>query len=138
MTTVEKSPAEQMRFTSRQLVQEFGHGQDCDEELRDGIRTLIEAELVDETSRRPVDVVLLWHREGDGDLIEALTGAQANLSPDGTIWLLTPRKGREGYVEPGDIMEAITEAGLPRTGNETVVIGENWGATRAPMLGNNH
>ena len=37
-----------------------------------------------------LDAVLLWWREDDGDLTDALVDAITLLADDGVIWLLTP------------------------------------------------
>ena len=51
----------------------------------------------------------------DGDLVDALVDAIAPLADNGVIWLLTPKRGRAGYVEPSDISEAAPTAGLSQT-----------------------
>src|SRR6266851_5540297 len=89
-----------------QVVQEIGYDDDCDEQLRDEIDGLENVELVDEDYDDVVDVVLLWWRDGDGDLVDALVDALTPLADGGYIWLLTPKAGREGHVEPSDIGEA--------------------------------
>ena len=71
--------------------------------------------MVDEDSDEVVDVVLLWYRDDDGDLVDVLVDAIAPLADDGFIWLLTPKRGRDGYVEPSDIAEAAPTAGLSQT-----------------------
>ena len=62
-----------------------------------------------------VDVVLLWWRDGDGDLVDALVDALTPLADGGYIWLLTPKAGRDGHVEPSEIGEAAPTAGLSQT-----------------------
>src|SRR6478752_2529012 len=62
------------------------------------------------------DVVLLWWREDDGDLVDALVDAIASLADDGVVWLLVPKSGRAGHVEPGDVTEAAPTAGLAQIG----------------------
>ena len=49
-----------------------------------------------------------------------LVDAIAPLADDGVIWLLTPKRGRAGYVEPSDIAEAASIAGLSQTSIATV------------------
>jgi hypothetical protein len=66
--------------------------------------------MVDEDTDEVADVVLLWWREDDGDLVDALVDAIASLADDGVVWLLVPKSGRPGHVEPGD----VTEAAPPR------------------------
>jgi hypothetical protein len=46
------------------------------------------------------------------------------LADTGVIWLLTPKTGRDGYVEPSDIAEATRTAGLAQT--TTVPSGLLW------------
>ena len=71
-----------------------------------------------------LDAVLLWWRDGDGDLTDALINAIPLLADDGVIWLLTPKTGRDGYVEPSEIAEATRTAGLAQT--TTVAGGPRW------------
>ena len=75
-----------------------------------------------------VDAALLWFREEDGDLTDALVDAITPLADQGVVWLLTPKPGREGHVEPEDIAEAAQTAGLRQT--STISAGENWQGTR--------
>ena len=75
-----------------------------------------------------VDVVLLWWRDDDGDLTDTLLDVMTPLADDGVIWVLTPKTGREGYVEPSDIAEAASTSNLAQTSN--VSISEDWMGTR--------
>jgi hypothetical protein len=97
------------------VVQELGYDDDVDHALRDGIENRLDEEMVDEESDDVVDVVILWFRDGDGDLVDTLVDAIAPLADTGVIWLLSPKRGREGYVEPSDISEAAPTAGLSQT-----------------------
>jgi hypothetical protein len=110
------------------IVLESGYDEDVDEGLRAGIADLIGDDLVDEDTDEVVDVVLLWYRDGDGDLADTLVDAIAPLADDGYIWLLTPKRGRDNYVEPSDIAEAASIAGLSQTLIAT--IGHEWAAAR--------
>jgi hypothetical protein len=110
------------------VVQELGYDEDCDEDLRDAIAGVDGVELVDEDYDDVVDVVLLWWREGDGDLVDALVDAVAPLADGGYIWLLTPKAGRDGHVEPSDIGEAAPTAGLSQT--SSISAGRDWSGTR--------
>ena len=110
------------------VVQELGYDDDCDEELRDAIADVDGVELVDEEYDDVVDVVLLWWRDGDGDLVDALVDAVAPLTDGGYIWLLTPKAGRGGHVEPTDIREAAPTAGLSQT--SSLSAGRDWSGTR--------
>src|SRR3712207_7858046 len=76
------------------VVQELGWDEDADEDLRDAIVDLSGGEMVDEDTDEVADVVLLWWREDDGDLFDALTDAITSLADDGVVWLLVPKSGR--------------------------------------------
>ena len=110
------------------VVQELGYDDDVDDELRAAIEERTGEEMVDEDSDEVVDVVLLWYREDDGDLVDVLVDAIAPLADNGFIWLLTPKRGRAGYVEPSDIAEAAPTAGLSQTSLATA--GPDWSAAR--------
>lgn len=97
------------------VVQEVGYDEDVDHDLRDAIESRLDDDMVDEDSDEVVDVVLLWFREDDGDLVDTLVDAIAPLADNGVVWLLTPKRGRAGYVEPSDISEAAPTAGLSQT-----------------------
>ena len=110
------------------VVQELGYDDDCDEQLRDAIAAADRVELVDEDYDDVVDVVLLWWRDGDGDLVDALVDALTPLADGGYIWLLTPKAGRANHVEPSDIGEAAPTAGLSQT--SSLSVGRDWSGTR--------
>lgn len=110
------------------VVQELGYDDDVDHDLRDAIENRLDAEMVDENSDEVVDVVLLWFRSDDGDLVDALVDAIAPLADNGLIWLLSPKRGRGGYVEPSDIAEAAPVAGLSQT--SLLPLGSDWTGAR--------
>jgi len=114
---------------------EVGNDEDCDEGLRSAVVERIGADFVREGSDDVVDVVLLWWREGDGDLVDALVDALGPLADSGVIWLLTPKVGRPGHVEPSDINDAAPTAGLQQT--SSISAGSDWSGTRlvAPRSG---
>ena len=120
--------AARMGFRPGMIVQEVGWDEDVDDELRAAIEEIVGEEMVDEDSDEVVEVVLLWYREDDGALVDTLVDAIAPLADNGFIWLLTPKRGRPGYVEPSDIAEAAPTAGLSQTSLATV--GPEWGAAR--------
>ncbi len=120
--------AERMGIAPGMVVQELGYDSDVDELLRVAIEDRTGEEMVDEDSDDVVDVVLLWYREDDGDLVDVLVDAIAPLADNGFIWLLTPKRGRAGYVEPSDIAEAAPTAGLSQTSLATP--GPDWAAAR--------
>jgi hypothetical protein len=93
------------------VVQELGWDSDADEALREELLAAIGTDFVYE-ALEAVDVVLLWWRADDGDLADDLVDALTDLGPKGYIWLLLPKVGRDGYVEPSDLSEAALTAGL--------------------------
>lgn len=110
------------------IVMELGWDDDVDQELRDQLEEQTGEEIVDEDSDEVVDVVLVWYRDGDGDLTDLLVDAIGPLADDGMIWLLTPKRGRAGYVEPSDISEAASVAGLSET--TIVTVSADWSANK--------
>ena len=126
--SVDTQPAIRLGFTPGQVVQEIGYDEDTDEELRGGIEALTGSELVDEDYDDVVDAVLLWYREDDGDLVDVLVDALSALADGGHIWLLTPKAGRPGHIEPSDIGEAAPTAGLSQT--SSVSASRDWAGTR--------
>ncbi len=97
------------------VVGEIGYDDDIDHDLREAVEGIIGSELLDEDADDVLDAVILWWRGADGDLTDALVDAITLLADTGVIWLLTPKTGRDGYVEPSDIAEATRTAGLAQT-----------------------
>ncbi|NIJ13528.1 hypothetical protein FHU38_003872 [Saccharomonospora amisosensis] len=124
----QNSVAERLGIKPDMVVQELGWDEDVDEEVRAAIEEHIEGELLDEDADEVIDVVLLWWRDGDGDLGDALVDARAPLEENGVIWVLTPKTGQPGHVEPSEIAEAVPTVGLSQTSNLSV--GEGWTGTR--------
>ncbi len=111
-----------------QTVQELGYDDDSDDALRKAIEGYCGSELLDQDTDEVVDVVLLWFREDDGDLVDAIVDAITPLTDHGVVWLLTPKYGRPGHIEPADIAEAAPTAGLQQT--STVNAAADWQGTR--------
>ncbi|MET7300550.1 DUF3052 domain-containing protein [Embleya sp. NPDC005575] len=122
------NPATRLDFAPGQIVQEIGYDEDVDHDLRESIESLTGQDLVDENYDDVADAVLLWFRSEDGDLTDALVDAIGLLEDGGLIWILTPKKGRDGYVEPGDVSDAAHTAGLGHT--ESVGVGKDWSGCR--------
>jgi len=123
--------AVRLGFTSGQVVQEFGYDDDVDSDLRAAVEQATGNDLVDEQYDDVTDGVIIWWRDDDGDLTDALVDAQTVLDDGGIIWVLTPKAGRGGHIDHGEIEEAATTAGLHAT--STFAIASDWSATR---LGN--
>ncbi|MGW7067374.1 DUF3052 domain-containing protein [Streptomyces sp. NPDC054855] len=122
------NPAARLGFQPEQVVQEIGYDDDVDQELREAIEGVIGSELVDEDYDDTADAVVLWFREDDGDLTDALVDATQLIEEGGDLWLMTPKTGRDGYVEASDINEAATTAGLAQT--KSINAGKDWTGSR--------
>lgn len=122
------SLAEVFDFSTGQLIQEFGYDDDVDMDLRDAIEDAVDEDLEDEDSQEIVDAVIVWWREGDGDLVDTLVDSLATLVAGGPVWVLTPKAGRPGHVDPVDIQDAAKVAGLRYM--KAVSLAGGWGATR--------
>ena len=131
--TAGQNVAAKLGFKSSQVVQEFGYDDDVDQDLREAIEGVTGSELLDEDADEVVDAVLLWWREDDGDLVDALVDALTVLAEGGQIWLLTPKAGRDGHVEPSDIEEASQTAGLHPT--SSISASRDWAGTRLSTRG---
>ena len=110
------------------VVQEIGWDDDVDEAVRDAVEERCGDELLDDDADEVIELVLLWWRESDGDLADTLMDAIGPLAENGVIWVLTPKTGRGGHVEPSDIAEAALTAGLSQTSN--VSVGDKWAGAR--------
>ncbi|KHL12008.1 Protein of unknown function (DUF3052) [Mumia flava] len=119
---------ERLGFGPDMVVQELGWDEDADDTLREAIEDRIGSEMVDGESGEVVDGVVLWWRDGDGDLVDALVDSLQDLADGGNVWLLTPKVGRPGYVDNADIAEAAPIAGLSTT--TTATAGDDWSATK--------
>ena len=119
---------DRMGFASNQLVLEVGLQPDCDQELRGAVKNKTGTEFVEGSASEVVDSVLLWWRDGDGDLVDELVDALTFLTEEGPIWVLTPKVGRDGHVEASDIQDAAPTAGLSQT--VSFPCGTNWTATK--------
>lgn len=109
------------------VVQELGWDSDVDEDLRAQIEDAINADMI-EDAVEAVDIVLMWWRDDDGDLVDGMVDCLTDLSADGYIWLMTPKVGREGYVDPADINESAVTAGLALT--STAPVSAEWSASK--------
>jgi hypothetical protein len=117
-----------MGFAAGELILEVGHGSDCDDVLRSEISEITGTQLIDGQTTEVVDAVLLWWREGDGDLVDELMDALTYLTETGPIWVLTPKLGRDGHVDSSEIQDAAPIAGLSQT--STLAVAKDWAGTR--------
>jgi hypothetical protein len=126
--TQQSGAAARLGVTTGMVVQELGWDNDTDDEVRVAIEDAIDADMVDGDYGNVVDAVVLWWRDEDGDLADALVDSKTDLVGGGAIWLLTPKVGRPGSVDPSDIAEAAPIAGLSQT--TTAPVSKDWAATR--------
>ena len=126
--TTPTGPAERMGLKPGLVVQELGWDNDTDDDLRVAIEDAIDGDMVDGDYGNVVDAVVLWWRDDDGDLVDALVDALTDLVGGGAIWLLTPKVGRPNSVDPADVAEAAPIAGLATT--TTASVSKDWTAIR--------
>ncbi len=119
--------AQRLGIHHDQIVQELGWDEDSDDDLRADVEEACGGEMLDEDADEVVDVVLLWWREGDGDLVDRLMDAIAPLAEDGVIWVLTPKTGKPGHVQPAEIAESAPTAGLMPTSSANL---GDWSGSR--------
>ena len=117
-----------MGLSEGDLVLEVGYQSDVDLEFRNSIEKITGTKIIEAQTQEVVDAVILWWRQDDGDLVDELMDALTYLTETGPIWVLTPKMGRLGHVEPSDIQDAAPTAGLSQT--STVAVAKDWTATR--------
>jgi hypothetical protein len=126
--TATQTIGNRLGFKSGMVIQELGWDEDVDDQLRIQIEDAIDADMVDGDYGNVVDSVILWWRDDDGDLVDALVDSLTDLVGGGVIWLLTPKVGRPNAVDPADVAEAAPIAGLAIT--TTLSVSKDWTATR--------
>ena len=122
-----------LELTNGLLVQEVGWDSDCDESISEAVEDAVGSELLEEDTDEVVDAVLLWWREGDGDLVDRLMDAVTPLADEGYVWVLTPKTGIDGHVEPAVIAESAQTAGMLQT--RTAALGD-WAGSRLSLRKN--
>jgi len=120
-------------FIAGQVIQELGYDDDVDDDIRAGLEALTGTELVDEDFDDVTDGAVIWFRQEDGDLTDALVDAMTVLDDSGPIWVFSPKAGRRGHVSHSDIEEAANTSGLHAM--TTFAIGPDWSATRLATRG---
>lgn len=127
-TAVNPTAVAKLGFAPQQVVLEWGYDDDVDDRLREQVEALLQTPLEDEDYDDVVDAVLLWWRDGDGDLTDTLVDALTTLEETGFIALLTPKVGRDGQVDASDVAEAAATAGLQASASLNLTA--QWSATR--------
>lgn len=115
-------------FSAGQVAIEFGYDDDVDLDFREQAEGVLTAALEDEDYDGIVDAVVLWWRDGDGDLADDLVDSFATLEDGGFIVLLTPARHRPDRVAADVVQEACATSGLTASG--AVPVGEDWVAQR--------
>ena len=126
--TATQTVGDRLGFKAGMVVQELGWDEDVDDDLRIQIEDAVDGDLVDGDYGNVVDSVILWWRNDDGDLTDALMDSLTDLVGGGVIWLLSPKVGRANAVDPADVAEAAQVAGLATT--TTAGVSKDWAATR--------
>jgi len=122
--------AGQLELTEGMLVQEVGWDSDCDEAISEAVEDAVGSELLEEDTDEVVDAVLLWWRDGDGDLVDRLMDVMTPLADEGCVWVLTPKTGIDGHVEPAVIAESAQTSGMHQT--RTASLGD-WAGSRLAL-----
>ncbi|HZK05944.1 MAG TPA: DUF3052 domain-containing protein [Actinomycetaceae bacterium] len=131
MPGLSSEPSHPLGYRFGNVVQEFYHDDDCDEELRASLEQHLGQPLMDEEFGDLADGALIWWRAEDSaeeDLADLLVDALANLDNGGLVWVLTPKSGRPGHVPPADVEAAATTAGLHST--SAISAGPDWSGIR--------
>ncbi len=115
MTTQLEDYARKLVIEEGQVALELGWDEDCDPAISEAIEDVLGDDFLDEETDELCDVVVIWWREEDGDLVDGLVDALRPLADHGAIWLLTPGAGLSGTIAPGVIAESAQLAGLVQT-----------------------
>lgn len=119
-----------LEMTEGMIVQEVGWDSDCDESISEAVEDAIGSELLEEDTDEVIDAVLLWWRDGDGDLVDRLMDVVTPLTEEGSVWVLTPKTGIDGHVEPAVIAESAQTSGMLQT--RTAAVGD-WAGSRLSL-----
>ena len=102
--------SDKLSLSSGLVVRELGWDEDVDDDVRVMVEDAIGGEFIEE-AMEAVDLVLLWWRDGDGDLVDSLVDSLTDLTDAGYIWLMTPKVGGEEDVDAADLAEAAVDSG---------------------------
>ncbi|MEV6251086.1 DUF3052 domain-containing protein [Streptomyces sp. NPDC051742] len=120
--------AARLGFQPGQVVQEFGYDEDTDQQFREAIKEVTGKELVDEEYADLVDAVIIWFRDDNERLADVLGDASGLVEDGAPLWLLTPKTGREKYIDSEVIHVATSATGLLQVGS--VSAGKDWSGLR--------
>lgn len=99
-----------------QIVVEYGYDDDVEDSVRRVAEHVVGSPLEYEDYDGVVDVVLLWWRDGDGDLTDELVDSLTTLEEGGCIVLMTPGAGRDDRVPAPDVQDACTTCSMTASG----------------------
>ncbi|MFD8705367.1 DUF3052 family protein [Kitasatospora sp. NPDC059648] len=112
-------------FEHGMVVREVGYDDDIDQGLHDSVDVIASQDLLDLDWDGLADAVIFWFRDEDDDDLASMLGYALDLLGErGMIWLLTPKAGRTGHVQPGVIETAARARGLSRSW--TTGVAEHW------------
>ena len=109
-------------------VQEVGYDDDVDQALCEAIENIIGDKIADGEEDDVYDVILMWWRSDDDDLIDGLVDAQTTLKEGGVVWLVRPQAPRPGHLRPAALSAAAPTAGMHVT--STVSAADDWAGFR--------
>ncbi|MDN5806161.1 MAG: DUF3052 domain-containing protein [Brevibacterium sp.] len=127
-STLPNELGQNLGLAAGDYVQEIGYDDDVDLDLCQAIENIIGEKIADGDVDDVFDVILMWWRSDDDDLIDGLVDAQATLKEGGVVWLLSPKASRPGHISPADISEAAPTAGMHVT--STVSAADHWAGFR--------
>ena len=107
--------AQRLGIQKDQVVQELGWDDDVDDDIRADIEDACGGELLDEDADEVIDVVLLWWRDDDGDLVDRLMDAirKMTLMPAQRLERQVPAMRQKGRLRVGaDADITIFDAGV--------------------------
>lgn len=119
-----------LSIEKEQRVQEVGWDEDCDSAISEAVEEFLGEDLLEEDTEELVDVVLLWWRADDGDLVDGLVDATRPLADNGRVWLLTPGAGKPNAIDAGTIDESAQLSGL--TATSAIRLGDWQGTCLVP------
>lgn len=99
-----------------QIVLELGYDDDVEDAVRTAVEQVAGSPLEDDAYDGVVDLVLLWWRDGEGDLTDELVDSLTTLEEGGCIVLLTPGTGRDDRVPAADVQDACTTCSMVASG----------------------
>lgn len=128
--TKQGAGVERLGFAHDMIVLEYGYDDDVDSDFREQVEQIVGGPLEGEDYTGIVDAVLLWWRDGDGDLTDELVNCVSLLEDGGFIALVTPGSGRQDRLAAHDVQEAGETAGLTASGPVPLGDGREWHVQR--------